>query len=104
MTPPDADPRTPSERVDLPIDGMTCASCVGRIEKGLGRARRRRRVPGQPGHRDRDRPLRRRGRPAPTTFAAKVADSATRCPSPTGARATTTMHDHADELRPSARG
>jgi Cu+-exporting ATPase len=31
-TPPAAEPR----RVDLPIEGMTCASCVGRVERALG--------------------------------------------------------------------
>ncbi len=25
------------ERVDLPVEGMTCASCAARIERGLGR-------------------------------------------------------------------
>ena len=28
-------PRRELERVDVPVDGMTCASCAGRIEKGL---------------------------------------------------------------------
>ena len=56
------EPRRPAE-LTLPIEGMTCASCVNRIERFLGK------TPGvedgdrQPGHRDGDDPLpaRRRG-------------------------------------------
>ena len=39
----------------LDIGGMTCASCVGRVEKALHRARRRQPRRGQPGHRGRHR-------------------------------------------------
>jgi P-type Cu+ transporter len=35
---PAAAPRVPEARVDLPVQGMTCASCVGRVERALGRA------------------------------------------------------------------
>ena len=34
-----------SSACDLPIEGMTCASCAARIERGLGRPPRRRRAP-----------------------------------------------------------
>ena len=31
-------PAAPSERIDLPITGMTCAACAARIERSLGKA------------------------------------------------------------------
>ena len=33
-----ASPPTKSERIDLPITGMTCAACAARIERSLGKA------------------------------------------------------------------
>ena len=49
--------------ISLPIEGMTCASCVNRIERFLEQDARRRRRDGQPRDRDGDDPLppRRRG-------------------------------------------
>ena len=35
--PTDQTAKTAIERADLPIEGMTCASCANRIEKRLGK-------------------------------------------------------------------
>jgi len=37
MAPAEVDAPVGSERIELPIEGMTCASCAARIERGLGR-------------------------------------------------------------------
>ena len=70
------------ERCDLPVAGMTCASCAARIESSLGRPargrHRRRQLRHQPGDghlRPRGHRARRRSRPRSPT-------SATRCPTP----------------------
>ena len=94
MTPepdrPDPDRRPePSPAVDLPIAGMTCASCVGRVERGLAGIDGVDGVPGQPRHRDRDRPLRRARRPGPDAFADQG-----RRPRVLGARRSSRGHEH----------
>ena len=53
---------TPDRTIDLAITGMTCASCVSRVEKVLGR------VPGGPSRRRQPRDRARPDRAATPTF------------------------------------
>ena len=89
----------------LPIEGMTCASCVNRIERFLRKTAGRRERDRQPRHRDGDHPLpARRGRPRGAGRRHRVGRlrrPRTRPPAtPARRRLSLAERDRADDARP----